>query len=160
MELMNNPLAPSSIHSTLSLVMTDTVNISNDVPEIVANLVPVHIEYSGSANTQEYFTDSKIREDGHEVAYFRGCKLVGNNVDFANNYTAYVMNKSESLIRIQDNGNNEFNGLEETVKSVNSYNPVGKFTSINVYGHDAPLSQTNQWQLVNEWHDISEIIHS
>ncbi|KAK6465666.1 ribonuclease H2, subunit C [Scheffersomyces coipomensis] len=137
--------------------MSDTIQINNEVPTVIANLVPVHIEYSGPAATKEYFTPSKTSENSQDIAYFRGCKFIGDKVDFNDKYTAYIMNKSESLVRVEDN-ENDYNG--DNVKSVSTYIPIAKFNSINVYGHDTRIAENNQWSLLKEWNEISDIIHS
>lgn len=138
--------------------MSDVINTSEDVPIMHGNIVPCHIQYSGAANTKDYFTPSKKQDtlptgEQVEVAYYRGCKLVGKNMNISNDYSGYLINKSESLARVEDE-------TSEDYLTVNTYTPVAKFEEITVYGHDTVPELTSQWGLIQEWKDISEVIHS
>lgn len=138
--------------------MLDVIHTDIDVPTINANIIPCHIQYSGVANTKDYFTPSKKQEttttgEQVEVSYFRGCKLVGKKVNLSENYTGYLINKSESLATAEE-------GSTEEYKTVNTYIPVAKFDEMIIFGHDSPAELTSQWGLINEWKEISDVIHS
>lgn len=138
--------------------MLDVIHTSEDVPKVHANIIPCHVQYNGTANTKDYFTPSKKQETLHngqqsQVAYFRGCKLVGEDTDIKDDYTGYLINKTESLARSEDAESEEY-------VTVNTYTPVAKFEELTVYGHDSAPELTNQWGLIKEWKDISEVIHS
>ncbi|CUM62947.1 uncharacterized protein PRCAT00000507001 [Priceomyces carsonii] len=141
--------------------MTSYIDINNKVPIVEANLVPFHIEYSGPANTAEFFTPSKTTEQIEpdreaSVAYFRGCKMVGNEVTYGDRYIGYVVEKSEKMEKIQEDESIE-SGI---LKNIDIYTAVAKFKKLVIYGHDAPAEEYNQWALVNEWKEISDIVHS
>jgi ribonuclease H2 subunit C len=103
----------------------------NECPQVVANLIPAHIQYTGQANTQEYFTNSKIHHE-HVEAYFRGLKLIGKLVE-TNGYL---------LLSVDDD-----------------YVSIAKFDSFTIFGHDS-LEPENQWELINEWYQISDVLNS
>lgn len=102
----------------------------NQGPEVEANLVPVHIQYTGEAKTKEYFTNTKDKIDGNDIAYFRGLKLVGRPV----NVNGYLLDS------VDDN-----------------YTSIASFSSFTLFGHDT-LESENQWELINEWYDISDVL--
>lgn len=144
--------------------MTDTIAIIKDVPEVRANLIPMHIQYSGQANTEDYFTPSKNNEkafsgDCH-IAYFRGCKLVGNELGIQKFFDGYLLNHSESLVNTEayseDGGNDTF----DNVKSVKVHAAFAHFDEITIYGHDSLPELDSQWAHINEWKEVSDIIHS
>lgn len=108
-----------------------TIEIKN-CPPVVANLIPMHVQYTGVANTKEYFTNSKSYSTNTE-GYFRGLKLVGKPVDITGR--AYLLdNKDEG------------------------YTSVAQFDQFTIYGHDS-LEAENQWELVNEWIEVGDILH-
>jgi len=111
----------------------------------VANLVPVHIEYTGEANTSEFFTPTKTVSDDIVTAYFRGLKLVGTTVDLK--YDGYVMRKD--LIESDPTS---------LVPLDSSYKAIKKFNQFTVFGHDSK-DTSNQWLQVNEWKQVSDILH-
>lgn len=133
--------------------MSIQVNRDVEAPEMTANLVPMFIRHNGSADTEKYFTPSKTVQQyagqDVDVAYFRGCRLVGTKTVF-DDYEGYVMNTSESLAQNDDG----------SISTIKSYTPIAKFDGIHIYGHDSPPELANQWALVNEWKQISDIIHS
>lgn len=134
--------------------MPDTINVHKEVSTVEVNLIPMHIQYSGPANTAEFWDTSKADEtnhDGHVVksAYFRGCRLLLTQVPL--DYDGVIVNKSEGLDRDDEN--------PENVVSVNRYESVARFNTLNVYGHDAIPDPFDQWLLVNEWKAISDVIH-
>mmetsp|Transcript_1479 Transcript_1479/g.1600 ORF Transcript_1479/g.1600 Transcript_1479/m.1600 type:complete len:139 (+) Transcript_1479:23-439(+) len=138
--------------------MSDVINANKDVPTTHGNIIPCHIQYSGVANTKDYFTPSKKQEtlttgEKVEVAYFRGCRLLGKNVNISNDYNGYLINKSESLAKVDDE-------TSEDYITVNTYTPVARFEKFTVYGHDTIPELTNQWGLIQEWKEISDLIHS
>ncbi|KAG8203238.1 hypothetical protein GWM34_02191, partial [Candida africana] len=134
-----------------------TIKITNEsAKEVVASVVPMNIQYSGSANTEDYFAPSKTQEtqpDGTllDVAYFRGCKLVGKTLELDKyDVKGYVINKSEHLVSDKETGE---------VKTAVTYIPVGNFQKLTVYGHDTLPSRTNQWSLIPEYLSISNIVN-
>ncbi|EMG48430.1 hypothetical protein G210_1001 [Candida maltosa Xu316] len=134
-----------------------TIQTNNEsTKDVAASLIPMCVQYSGPANTEEYFTTSKTREtqqDGTtlETAYFRGCKLVGRTIDLSQSKVqGYVINKSEHLVVDEATGD---------VKTASTYIPVAKFNELTVYGHDTPASSSNQWSLIPEYLSISNIVH-
>ncbi|RLV92272.1 hypothetical protein JA1_003332 [Spathaspora sp. JA1] len=125
--------------------------------EVVVSLVPMHIQYTGTAKTQDYFTPSKIRPDTkneNHVAYFRGCKLVGNPIDLSSSQLkGYIINKTEHLTRSEgDDDQNE-------ITSISNYTPEVAFKELMIYGHDVPVESNNQWSLVPEYSKINNILH-
>ncbi|ABN66441.1 predicted protein [Scheffersomyces stipitis CBS 6054] len=135
--------------------MSNTISIS-EVPNVIANLVPMHIQYSGPAKTNEYFTPSKTQEDGNTNAYFRGCKLVGTEITLKN-HTGYIINKSETLVHDPEMADD---GSGDNIKTVSTYSPTAKFETITIYGHDVPADKYNQWRLINEQQDVADILHT
>ncbi|KAF6071357.1 hypothetical protein MEM_03605 [Candida albicans L26] len=134
-----------------------TIKITNEsAKEVVASVVPMNIQYSGPANTEDYFAPSKTQEtqpDGTllDVAYFRGCKLVGKTLELDKyDVKGYVINKSEHLVSDKETGE---------VKTAVTYIPVGNFQKLTVYGHDTLPSRTNQWSLIPEYLSISNIVN-
>lgn len=125
----------------------------NEVPTLEANLLPVHIKYTGPANTKDYFTPTKAYDEVANTtsAYFRGCKLVGNEVKLPENSTAYIMNKHETMESAPE--------TPQGYRTVNNYVPEAQFKLFKVYGQDTPIPLNSQWFLMSEWNDISDIIH-
>lgn len=144
--------------------MTNKVVINNNdnesTPAVTASLLPMHIQYTGTANTGQYFTPSKSQQqlkDGsiQDIAYFRGCKLIAKTIDLeSNGITGYIVNKSEHLTRI-DHGSQE----DEEIKTISTYIPCAKFDKLVLYGHDVPVELNNQWSLVPEYVELCNIIH-
>lgn len=132
--------------------MSDKINIDPSVPEFDAHIVPCKIHYTGEANTQDYFTPSKEQElsSGSEICYYRGCKFLGKKLDMSN-YTGYLINKSESLAP---------GDTPDDYKVINTYTTVGKFGELSLYGHDRLPKQTDAYNLMNQWVQISDAIHS
>lgn len=136
----------------------DKIVVGSQNEKLSANLVPFHIQYSGPANTKDYFTVTKqveVQADGTEVevAYFRGCKLVGVNQELPHGYKGYLMNKNEVL---QTTGQ----GPDQQFFSAKIYNTIGEFDKLIIYGHDQPGDAGSQWATLNEWQELSDIIHS
>ena len=134
-----------------------TIETHNEsTPTVTASLLPMSIQYSGPANTNDYFAPSKMQETEpsgkqFEVAYFRGCKLVGNTIDLKqSNLQGYVVNKVENLVRDEISGE---------VKTASTFIPVAKFNDLTVYGHDVPAAQNDQWALIPEYISMSNIIN-
>ncbi|KAI5966010.1 hypothetical protein KGF57_000683 [Candida theae] len=107
------------------------ISCAEKIPEVEASLLPMHLQYSGPANTSEYFTPSKTTEkqnDGSEVttAYFRGCRLVAKEVDLKkSDVKGYLVNKNEALQREV----NEEDGTE-IIKTVKNYCAVASFDKL------------------------------
>lgn len=142
----------------------DNFRVSKAVPEANVSLVPMHIQYSGPANTADYFTDTKsiekIGNEQREVAYFRGCRLVGDKTDWNGKYHGYIVNKSETIAHADPTDSEGIaNGTAE-IKNVKVFDTVGQFSELTMYGHDNPLELTSQWRMVSEWAEISDAIHS
>lgn len=140
--------------------MTDVIDIST-TEKVQVNVVPMQIHYNGEANTQEYFTSSRttetIGDKKVDVAYFRGCKLVGEAHPLKS-HTGYLLNASERLAR-KDNYENDTYGEEEVI-TVKTHTPVANFDEIEVFGHDSLVESTNPWALVDGWTNIADILHS
>ncbi|CAH2353899.1 hypothetical protein CLIB1423_13S01354 [[Candida] railenensis] len=133
-----------------------SIEINKDSPhlqQMTANLVPVHIQYTGDANTNEYFSPSKSTEtaSGNSIAFFRGLKLVGQPIELPANSTAYLVNKSESMVAAPE--------TPQGFKTVNNYIPEGKLDTLVAYGHDTTLPSNSQYASLVEWDTISNIIH-
>ncbi|KAK6454999.1 ribonuclease H2, subunit C [Scheffersomyces xylosifermentans] len=141
--------------------MSNTIQINREVPKVTANLVPMHIQYSGPAKTNDYFTPSKTKEvitdKEVEVAYFRGCKLAGEKLELDGNFTGYILNKSETLARVEGMADD---GYGNNIVTVNTYTPTAQFDDIILYGHDVPEGKNNQYSLINEFKNINDILHS
>lgn len=127
--------------------MSDKIQIT-EVTQLDAHIVPCQIHYTGDANTSDYFTPSKVQQDNQHISYFRGCKFMGTKIDISK-YDGYLINKSESLAASDDGD----------YKVVNTYNTIGKFNDLIVYGHDRLPSLTSKYVLMKEWQAISEAIH-
>lgn len=155
----NSKRVPLTTNYTHNISMS-IIASSDDLLKVEASLVPMHLQYSGSANTSEYFTPSKTTEkqnDGSEVntAYFRGCRLVAKEVDLKKSGTeGYIINKNEVLQR----ETNEEEGTE-LVKTVKNYTAVASFDKMTLYGHDSEIELSNQWSLIPEFLEINSIIH-
>lgn len=146
--------------------MPDSIQIpeGDAIPTVAANLLPCHIQYTGDANTETYFTPSKTTEinennEVKDVAHFRGLKLVGVTIKLNDlGYTGYLLNKSESIEKVQTEYSEEFE-QEAEIKTVYTHTPVAKFHDLTVYGHDAPVEPSCQWNLIGEWQKLSDVIH-
>ena len=114
----------ASINSIPSYQYVNNKITNESAKEVVASVVPMNIQYSGPANTEDYFAPSKTQEtqpDGTllDVAYFRGCKLVGKTLELDKyDVKGYVINKSEHLVSDKETGE---------VKTAVTYIPVGNF---------------------------------
>ncbi|ODV78129.1 ribonuclease H1 small subunit [Suhomyces tanzawaensis NRRL Y-17324] len=132
--------------------MSDSIQALEDVPKVVANVLPLHIQYSGPAKANEYFTASRCTEQlgdkTVDVAYFRGSRLVGQESHLGEN-TGYIVNASESLAHDE----------EGEVKTIKTYTSVAQFNQLNIFGHDSLAELDNQWSLLNEWVGISHVLH-
>lgn len=123
-----------------------SVSAPDKLPQYRASLVPIQIQYTGSAQTK-YFSDSRrdsYGESPHDSrqAYFRGLKLVGEQV----NTSAYIVNKSEAVV-------------EDGTTTVNRYEAVARFETLDVYGHDSLPPKSSQWRLMQEWETVADILH-
>lgn len=125
------------------------IQVSSNVPVYDAHIVPCKIHHNGDANTKDYFTPSKEIDSvtQAEICYFRGCKFIGRKLEIP--YTGHILNKSEALA-----------GDGDDYKIVNNYTSVGQFENVYVYGHDRMPKLTDEYMLMNEWNDLSNIIHS
>lgn len=147
--------------------MPDAINIPQEeaLPVLTANLVPCHLQYNGPANTREYFTPSKSIEvnssgENEHIAHFRGLKLVGETVFFGPpGYKGFLINKSESIERVDRDQAEESSQGDEQLATVNTYNAVAQFDDLIVYGHDSKVAPNCQWKLMDEWTQISNVIH-
>lgn len=142
----------------------DTLRLSQEVPQATVSLLPLHIQYSGPANTKEYFSNTKSTEkvgkEEREIAYFRGCRLVGHKTNWNGKYRGYILNKSETIAHANPADTEGIaNGTAE-IKNVKVYNPIAKFDEMTIYGHDNVIELTSQWRMVSEWSEISDAIHS
>lgn len=135
--------------------MVDKVETQVEVPLSKLSIIPVLIDYSGPARTDEYFTSSRTtrtKQNGDviEEAYFRGLKLVGKNIELLKGYKGFAVNKVESL----DNS-----GTGDSPKISNKFVPIASFDDLTVFGHDSCVNRMDQWMLIEEWEEISKIVH-
>lgn len=144
--------------------MPDSIKVPEDIPTLSASLLPCHIQYTGEADTETYFTPSKTTEinennEKKNIAHFRGLKLVGETTDLKElGYTGFLVNKSEAIERVKQDYEQDFDH-ESAIKTVFTHTAVAKFNEFTVYGHDAPAEPTNQWKLIGEWQQLSSVIH-
>lgn len=143
--------------------MSDSIQIPTEIPTVAANILPCHIQHTGSANTKDFFTPSTYTstdaKEG-EVAYFRGLKLVGEKVPLKDlGYTGYVLGKSESVVNASHNEDDILADRTEDLTTVHTYVAKAAFDSLKIYGHDMKVEQTDQWRLLSEWSALSEAIH-
>lgn len=135
--------------------MASVLSLGEGLPQVVANIVPAHIQYSGPANTATFFGPSKrvekVGDAEVEVAHFRGLRLVGEKIDLKQN-SGYIVSKSEILVR----GESE---EEPEIRSVNQYSAVAKFNELILYGHEAQAPLGSQWKIMEEWDAIADVIH-
>ncbi|KAI5955259.1 hypothetical protein KGF54_001820 [Candida jiufengensis] len=142
--------------------MSSSINITNEEssPKVEVSVLPMHLQYSGPANTKEYFTPSKTKEtlnDGTivDTAYFRGCRLIAKEVTLdQNKMDGFILDKSEALSR----DINEDDGTE-TIKTIKNYASIAFFNKLTLYGHDSEIESSNQWSLIPEFIEINNIIH-
>lgn len=145
--------------------MTDSITIEENVVPVTINVIPMHIQYTGPAKTNEYFTASRTTEQFGaktvDVAFFRGCKLVGEKIPLSN-HTGYIMNSTEilSLPKVTEGEYGDDDPFANgDVKTIKSFTPVAQFDEITIFGHDAPAASSNPWGLLDEWNSIADIIH-
>lgn len=141
----------------------DTLRTSLEVPNAAVSLLPMHVQYSGPAKTKEFFSGTKTTEnvgsEEREVAYFRGCRLVGDKTNWDGRYQGYIMNKSEAIAHSDpSDAEGIANGTAE-IRNVKVYSPVAKFDQMTLYGHDNVVESNSQWRTVSEWATISDAIH-
>lgn len=141
--------------------MPDTIQIP-DVPRVAAHLVPCHIQYSGPANTKEYFTPTKSNETRDDapvdIAYFRGLRLVGQTTNLRDlKLRGYLLDKSESIERQEQHSEDPYS--EPQLVTVHTHTAIASFDTLTVYGHDSVVERDNQWRLLDEWAEMAEIIH-
>ena len=133
--------------------MKTIVNVEADVPAVTVNILPVKIQYTGPANTKDYFTPSKIIDKSQDrdvtTAYFRGLKLAGETVDLGDK-VGYICNSTERLKELADT-------LD--IETVREYSPIAKFDQFTVYGHDSSTSENNKWKMMKEWEAISDAVN-
>ncbi|KAI3405560.2 hypothetical protein KGF56_001578 [Candida oxycetoniae] len=140
-----------------------TIKISHgeSTPRVSASLLPMHIKYSGSANTADYFTPSHTTEkqnDGSQVdtVYFRGRRLVvGKQLNLEKlGVEGFIVNSVENLVREE----NEADG-SEVIKTVKSFQATASFDSFTLYGHDEEAESNKQWAMIPEFLQVSKILH-
>lgn len=143
--------------------MSDSIQIPLETPKVAANIVPCHIQYTGAANTKDFFTPSKYTsKDAREgeIAYFRGLKLVGETLPLSDlGYTGYVVNKSESVVSAARDEEDVAADRTEDLTTVHTYVAEASFDSVVIYGHDTTVELADQWRLLAEWKELSEAIH-
>lgn len=82
--------------------------------------------------------------------------MVAKEVDLkGSNVEGFIINKNEVLQREV----NEEDGTEQ-IKSVKNYAATASFDKLALYGHDSEIELTNQWSLIPEYIEISNIIHN
>ncbi|KAI5965611.1 uncharacterized protein KGF55_000973 [Candida pseudojiufengensis] len=131
-----------------------------ELPKVELSILPMHIHYSGPANTSDYFTPSKTKEtlkDGSivDTAYFRGLRLIGKELELKDsNLKGFILNKTENLSR----DINEEDGVE-TIKTIKNYTAISTFEKLTLYGHDSEVESNNQWSLIPEYMEVNSIVH-
>lgn len=124
----------------------------NELPFATASVIPVSIRYSGNAAVNDYFEASSNKESQGgktvDVRNFRGLKLVGQQVK-VESHDVYLVNKNEVVSQNED----------DNITTSNLYHAIAKVDNVVVYGHDSTPSSNDKWTLVNEWIEISDIIH-
>lgn len=135
--------------------MSSTVNITDQLPEVTANVVPCKFHYTGPANTEKFWTPTKITEryQNQDViaGNFRGLKLLGQDVDLRNKI-GFVCNESEFLIQNPESS--------DDIKVCKQYTSIAKFDKFTIFGHDSLPPQNSKWKQLAEWDRISDAIHS
>lgn len=132
--------------------MSSEIIVNDSVPSFKANILPFQIQYTGEANTEDYFAPSKRPIDGNNLeAQFRGIKVIGHPVELRSS-KAYILSHSEHLV--QDPSN------PEEVKTAKQYTSVGRINDITLYGHDTLPPLNSKWELLQEWDSVSSAIHS
>lgn len=143
-----------SIVLSCFLIMSTKVSYSDGLPKYEASILPVAIQYTGEANTEEYFAPTKTTETRQDkeikVCYFRGMKLVGLDI-VPENKRAFIMNKSEVLTQPLE--------TSDDVQVSNQYTAVGEVDKLTIYGHDTEVPLYSKWLLMDEWQQVSDIIH-
>lgn len=141
------------------------INEENDLPKVVGNIFPAHINYTGFANTHNFLTKSKkiekIENSEFHTVYFRGNKFFGNKLDLKKSFKGYILNKNEKTCRSEklksefDINNNiiNFNLNQETI-----FDAVLSIDEIFNYHNDKNSCVANRIEKINEWKDISEIL--
>lgn len=135
--------------------MVDTIKVKERIPTFSANIVPFYIQHTGPANTKFFFSQSrkteKVNDQEAEVAYFRGCKLVGKKLKLQENYRGYLLNMHENVEEAEESGN---------MRMTRNYETIANFDDLILYGQDDYPESSDQWNMVGEWQAISEAIHS
>lgn len=128
------------------------LSVHDDVPLAAVNVVPFKIQYTGDANTLQYFTPSKqvSVENGQRVvtADFRGLHLKGQEIPLGKK-RGFVCTASEYLVQDE----------QGDVLARKQYTSVAKFDSLTVFGHDAVPPLSSKWRLIEEWDAIASAIH-
>ena len=135
--------------------MVGKVEVKERTPIFSANIVPFQIQHTGPANTKDFFSQSrkteKVNDQEVEVVYFRGRKLVGKKLQLKENYKGYLLNMHENVAESKESGH---------IGTTRNYETIAKFDDLILYGQDDSPESSDQWNMVGEWQEISEAIHS
>lgn len=131
--------------------MCSKIIITDSVPEVRASIVPMLIQYTGEANTEDFYTASRRTKDGTSEAQFRGLRLLGQTLDIGNK-NAFVLASSEYLV--QDPSD------PENIQTAKQYAPVAKIKDFTIFGHDSFAPLNSKWKLMSEWDTVADAIHS
>lgn len=130
--------------------------MEDSTPELVINIVPCSIQYTGDANTGTFFTPSKrqrkVGEKEVVTAQFRGLNLVGEKIDIGER-NGQVLVSSEFLVSDPKSGTDD-------IITAKQYSGIANFNELIVYGHDNSTPLDCKWKMIREWEKISEAIHS
>lgn len=132
--------------------MSGKIVITDDVPELIANVVPFLINHNGDANTHTYFTPTKRSVDatGETEAQFRGLRLVGVESHLGNK-AGYICDSSEFL-QLDPSGNGDAVPCKQFVAT-------HKFNKLIAFGHGAPPAHCSKHLLLQELDEISAAVH-
>lgn len=135
--------------------MSTKVILNEAAPPVHVNVMPVKIQYSGDADTKNFFTSTKAMEDFESkrvtTANFRGLRLVGEDITLVNK-VGHVCNYHELLVSDPKR--------EGEIMTCKEYSSDARFESLTIFGHDSLPPRSSKWRLIEEWDAIADAIHS
>ena len=130
--------------------------ISPSTEQIIAHVLPCHINYSGPAPVEEFFT-STIRQG---EAYFRGRKLLGNGTVLPENYIGTIVDSSKPSETVQSRPHRPDEEEEEDgeLEELSQWTAKAQFKTLVQYQHAETFTESPA-ALLTEWIALAKVLH-
>ncbi|KAL1303571.1 hypothetical protein AAFC00_006939 [Neodothiora populina] len=135
-------------------------------PACLVNILPCKVHHNGQVNASQRHWDPQSSEDGKEMAYFRGRKLIGRALNIPEGYKGVVVEKTDRCL-LQPPSSSMADADEEEEEAdveapeVKIVKESASFDKITVWDHEAqPLDDSPHIKGVQEWMAFAQSMHS